>query len=210
MRSASGGARRLGQSAAWAASRSAATSAATASDGHGPLAAVGRAGRRSPDPSARSRGPTSTRTGTPLSSQSTARRPKDDLHPVVQPDPVAGGAQLVDQRSAAARGVPSSSRTRTTTTWIGRQPGRQAQPGVVAVGHDQRADQAGRGAPRGLPDVLLLARCPRRTGCRRPWRSSGPARGWCPSAGPCRRPSWPRRSRCGWRRRSAPGPSCAR
>ena len=51
-------------------------------------------------------------------------------------------------------------------------------------------------APRRLPDVLQGARSRSSTACRRPWRSSGPARGWCPSAGPCRRASSPRRPGC--------------
>ncbi len=92
----------------------------------------------------------------------------------------------------------------------GGQLRRDAQPGVVAVAHDQAADHAGGDAPRGGPARAAGRRRRRGTGCRRPWRSSGRARGWCPSAGPCRRPSWPRRSWCWSPRRSAPWGSCAR
>ncbi len=42
--------------------------------------------------------------------------------------------------------------------WIGARRGGRTRPSSSRVGHDEAADQAGADAPRGLPDVLDLAR----------------------------------------------------
>ena len=108
-------------------------------------------------PSARSRGPTSIRTGTPLSSQSVARRPK--LVATWASSRTCTPAAFSSAASAAAASpAPSSSRTSSTTAWIGREPGGITQAGVVAVGHDQPADHAGGHAPRRRPAELRCRR----------------------------------------------------
>ena len=147
-------------------------------------------------PAARSRGPTSTRTGTPCSSQSVDPATEADLggrRRARTRTPAAGqlGGQLLGGRAGALL-VPDEQHDD-----LGRrEPRRQPQAGVVAVGHDQAAHHPGATRPR-----TSARRTPARpsrwsTASRRPWRSSGPARGSCPSGGPCRRPSSPRRPAC--------------
>ena len=87
------------------------------------------------EPSARSRGPTSRRTGTPLSSQSVARRPNDVVDLGVELDPHAGGAQLGGQRA----------RPRSTTSSL--------------VAHGQHHHLDGR-QPRGHPQARRRRRGP--------------------------------------------------
>ena len=114
-------------------------------------------------PASRSRGPISMRTGTPLSSQSTARRPKG----------VSVRSSTWTRRPAAFSRSPISRTLATRLVALdrhdddldGRQPRRDPQAVVVAVRHDQAADHAGRGAPGGLPDQLLLAVLRQVRGC---------------------------------------------
>ena len=135
---------------------------ATPASGHG--AACSRVSRRTTvtTPSARSRGPTSMRTGTPLSSQSVARRPKLDVDAVVElararrrrASSSAQPRRRVDH--AARRRAPRARRPGR------RERGRHAQPVVVAVGHDQPADHAGRRRP--TTSSSSAAACRRRRG----------------------------------------------
>ena len=153
---ASRNARASSSSAAWAASRATPTAPAS---GASVIWTLLRSSRRTSvtSPWARSRGPTSIRTGTPFSSQSVTRRPK-----------------LVPTRSSRRARMPAATGRR---GWRRRRPphavavadhaddgldvgdgGRHPQAVVVAVGHDQPADHAGGRPPRGGPAVLQLAR----------------------------------------------------
>ena len=109
-------------------------------------------------PSARSRGPSSTRTGTPLSSHSVARRPnamstRSSRRTRTPPD--SGGRP-------PSGGRPRDDRPVVVVTHDqhhhlhGRQPGGHPQPGVVTVAHDQPAHHAGRGTPGRGPAVCWL------------------------------------------------------
>ena len=148
-------------------------------------------------PSARSRGPTSMRTGTPFSSQSTDAPAEADVDPASSSTRTPGGVELGGQpRGRRRRRRPSALHEHHDDLRRG-QPGRQPQAGVVAVAMIRPPDHAGRHAPRRLQHELLAARS-----ASRYWMLEGPgevlarARGWCPSAGPCRRASSPRRSWC--------------
>ena len=127
-------------------------------------------------PAARSRGPTSTRTGTPFSSQSTTRRPK-----------LTGRC---GRRARTRTPTPSSSRGESLGGLAGavlvpdeqhddldgREAGRDPQAGVVAVAHDQAADHPGRRRPTTSSSTYSSVADSRRgTGSRTPWRSSGPS-----------------------------------
>ena len=73
-------------------------------------------------PWARSRGPTSTRTGTPFSSQSVTRRPKLVADPVVEAGPHAGGRQLVARCGRPRRPRPRRRAPRRRPPGRGRPP----------------------------------------------------------------------------------------
>ena len=114
-------------------------------------------GERDRHPTARSRGPTSTRTGTPFSSQSTTRRPNDRSVRVSISVRTSTPLSSRASRSAASRRAVLAPHEQHDD--LDRsEPGRDAQPGVVAVAHDQPADHPGGRAPRGLPHVLERAR----------------------------------------------------
>ena len=88
------------------------------------------------------------------------------------------------------------------------RPSGQAQAPVVAVSHDQPADEAGRHAPRGRERVVLLAVAPEVARPRRLRRSSCPGSARCPTAAPSGRASAPRSSASRRRPGTAPRPSC--
>ena len=91
---------------------------------HRGLLARCRGGRCVTWPSARSRGPTSTRTGTPLSSQSVARRPKLVATWASSCTRTPAGRELGDELGRPPSPAPSSSRTSSTTAWMGARRGR--------------------------------------------------------------------------------------
>ena len=114
-----------------------------------------RGGPRVTTPSATSRGPTSRRTGTPFSSQSTERRPKlrstRSSSSTRTPQALELGGQLRGDRAGVAVGLDEHHDD------LGRgEAGRHPQAGVVAVAHDQAADHPRRHAPRRRPAQLLL------------------------------------------------------
>ncbi len=144
-------------------------------------------------PLATSFGPISMRSGTPRISQSL------NLKPGVSPSRSStrtrkSRVQLSPRRCSTASSTSARSasflKIGTITHLVRRQARRQDQALVVAVHHDDGADEARREAPRGRPAKLLLRSADRGSGCRRPWRSSARGCARCRPAGPCCRPSW--------------------
>ena len=106
-------------------------------------------------PSARSRGPTSTRTGMPFSSWSTERRP--NATSTRSSSLTRTSREFLSTSARAASPAPSSSRTTTMTHCVGASEGGKPQPAVVAVAHDESAEQCASRAPRRLPHVVGAA-----------------------------------------------------
>ena len=117
-----------------------------------------------------------------------------DADLVVQPGPDARRHQIrLELAGGRCRPSPSSSRTTRTTAWISAtrggirrprsSPWAMISPPIIRVDAPHEVVQHSCWLPVGVGGSR----------CRTPGRSSGPARGWCPSAAPCRRASSPRR-----------------
>ena len=75
---------------------------------------------------------------------------------VVEPDPVPVGAQVVHE-GIGRRPHPVFLFDQEHDDLGGGERRWQAEPEIVAVPHDEGADETGRHTPRGLPDVLEYA-----------------------------------------------------
>ena len=131
----------------------------------------GRDASRSPAPAARSRGPISTRSGTPCftccQTLSPPRMSRASIFTRIGSSPNGVGGELAP---ASLRQASETAACSSSVRWIGRittcvrrDPRRQHEAVVVGVGHDHGADEPRRHAPRRGPAVLLLRRSGRRT-----------------------------------------------
>ena len=151
-------------------------------------------------PDARSRGPSSSTTGTPRRSQWKNFAPGDWPFAIVhlRADILRDPARPLPAPAPALRPCDKSAPAPLCT---GASLRRQHQPLVVGMAHDQPADQPRAHAPAGLPHVIelpfLVLKLARRTLCR----NSGRGRGWCRPAAPGRSASWLRWSSCAARPR---------